>query len=216
MKISTKINLDISTYLLIFALLNLKTSTMNNYKFKKLKEISSFVFGNHISDLANEGVKYLQVKNFDEYGSFLDNVEQFVAYDEIGKNGLLNEGDILFVGKGMKFFAYKYDRRIGEALASSIFYIIRVDQSEILPDYLVCLLNHPKSMTYFNGVSAGSSIPSIRKSELGDFEVHLPPLDVQAQIVEMYLLHKQELNMLSQLKEKKQIRFNQIINEILK
>ena len=189
---------------------------MNNYKLKKLIDISSFAFGNHMSDLGKEGIKYLQVKNFDEHGSFLDNVEQFVSYDEIGKLVLLNEGDILFVGKGLKFFAYKYEQSIGAAVASSIFYIIRVDQSEILPDYLVCLLNHPKSMTYFNGVSAGSSIPSIRKSELGNFEITLPSFDVQAKIVEMYLLHKQELELLAQLKEKKQIRFNQIINEIIK
>lgn len=196
--------------------MNLKISTMNNYKPKKLKDVASFFFGNHISDLSKEGVKYLQVKNFDEYGNFLDNVEQFVSYDEIGKLGLLKEGDVLFVGKGMKFFAYKYEQSIGAAVASSIFYIIRVDQSEILPDYLVCLLNHPKSMTYFNGVSAGSSIPSIRKSELGNFELTLPPLDMQAKIVDMYLLHKKELEILSQLKDKKQIRFNQIINEIVK
>lgn len=195
---------------------NLKISTMNNYKLKKLKDVATFSFGNHISDLSKEGVKYLQVKNFDEYGCFLDNVEQFVSYDEIGKLELLKEGDVLFVGKGMKFFAYKYEQSIGEALASSIFYIIKVDQSEVLPDYLVCLLNHPKSMTYFNGVSAGSSIPSIRKSELGNFEIPLLPLNVQTKVVEMYLLHKQELELLAQLKEKKQIRFNQIINEIIK
>lgn len=189
---------------------------MNNYKLKKLKDVASFSFGSHISDLGKDGVKYLQVKNFDGHGSFMDNVEQFVSFNEIGKLVLLNEGDILFVGKGLKFFAYKYEQSIGAAVASSIFYIIRVDQSEILPDYLVCLLNHPKSMTYFNGVSAGSSIPSIRKSELGNFEISLPPLNVQAKVVEMYLLHKQELELLTQLKEKKQIRFNQIINETIK
>lgn len=183
---------------------------------KQLKEIATFAFGSHVSDLDSSGIKYLQVKNFDETGHFLDNVEQHIEVNKLKAQHLLQQDDILFVGKGLKFFAYKYDLSIGAAVASSIFYVIRVDKSLILPEFLVCILNHPKSMTYFNGVSAGSSIPSIRKSELGDFEVILPPIEDQVKIVELYLLHKKELELMAQLKEKKQIRFNQIINEIIK
>ena len=123
---------------------------------------------------------------------------------------------ILFVSKGMKFFAFKYDKEMGDAVASSIFYIIKVDSTVVLPDYVTCILNHSKSISYFNQVSAGSSIPSIRKKELLDFEIPIHSMEMQKKIVDMYKIHKKEIEILEQLKEKKQVLFNQIINNFSK
>ncbi|MDM1461328.1 restriction endonuclease subunit S [Myroides odoratimimus] len=189
---------------------------MKNKTRVKIKEIADFNFGYHISEIQNQGILYLQAKNFDENGLYLDNVENFIDKDTIKEEHLLRDGDILLVGKGMRFFAYKYEQSIGKAIASSIFYLIRVDQDRILPDYLTCILNHSKSHKYFNSIGAGSSIPSIRKNELADYEIALPALEMQSKIVNIYNLHKYEIQLIEKVKQNNLIRFNQMINEITK
>lgn len=189
---------------------------MKNYEKVKLRDIASFTFGFHTSKIETQGIIYLQARNFNENGSFLNNVDKYVELDESKGDVLLKDGDVLFVGKGMRFFAYSYKKEIGKAVASSIFYVIKPNQNFILSDYLACILNHTKSHNYFNSIGAGSSIPSIRKSELADYEIVLPPLDIQHKIIDMYNLHNKEMQLIEQLKEKKQVRFNQLINEITK
>lgn len=180
----------------------------------KLSQFCVLSFGHHLQTNQAEGFPYLQARNFSDSGDYLYNVENYVSKDE-GKHSLvLSQDDILLVSKGMRFFAYKYESTIGEAIASSIFYVIKVDANIIVPDYLTCILNHPKSRSYFENISAGSSIPSIRKKELLDFEVPLPTLAGQRKIVEIYQLHKLQMTILTELTERKQTLFNQIINEL--
>lgn len=187
---------------------------MKNIQRVKIKDVATFSFGFHTSEIEKEGVMYLQARNFNEDGQFLNNVDNFIAKGKTKEDHILKEGDILLVGKGMRFFVHCYKKEMGEAVASSIFYVIKTNREAVLPDYLTCILNHTKSHNYFNSIGAGSSIPSIRKSELADYEIVLPPLDIQHKIIDMYNLHNKEMQLIEQLKEKKQVRFNQLINEI--
>lgn len=187
---------------------------MNKINNEKLQDLCTLSFGHYLKPTQDKGISYLQVKNFTDEGEFLNNVENFVQVKNTKSSFALEQDDILFVSKGMRFFAHKYDISIGLAVASSIFYVIKVDSNKILADYLTCILNHPKSMAYFNGISAGSSIPSIRKKELLDFEIPVPSKLEQVEIVNIYNLHSQQQKILTDLKDKKQLLFNQIINEL--
>lgn len=188
---------------------------MNKIRNEKLLNLCNLSFGHYLKSTQDKGISYLQVKNFSDDGEYLNNVENFVQKKNVKESLLLEQDDILFVSKGMRFFAYKYETSIGAAIASSIFYIIKVDVDLILADYLVCILNHPKSMAYFNGVSAGSSIPSIRKKELLDFEIPVPSVLEQEEIVKIYKLHAEQQKIVTELKQKNQIRFNQVINQLI-
>lgn len=189
---------------------------MNKIQNLKLFDLCDLSFGQYVKSVQDKGVSYLQVKNFSDNGSYLNNVDNYIAETDLKKSMLLEQDDVLFVSKGMRFFAYKYDKNIGDAVASSIFYIIKASKEKILSDYLVCILNHPKSIAYFNGVSAGSSIPSIRKKELLDFVVAVPTINEQAKIVEIFLNHQHQIKLFEQLKEKKQNLFNELINQLIK
>ena len=181
----------------------------------KLSEICKLSFGLHIKSPSSEGrVKYLQVKNFSDEGQFLNNTQNFTTMEDVKSTALLDSGDILFVSKGYKFFAYEYKESIGEAIASSIFYVIKVNNNIINPTYLTCILNRPKSLAYFLGASAGTSIPSIRKSELLDFEIPIPSLEEQSKIVEFYENHIEQQKLLLQFKESNKELFNLAINKL--
>lgn len=182
-----------------------------NFMKVKLSEIVELNFGQYLRPTSEGAAKYLQAKNFSADGDYLDNVELFMDNNDIQPKHLLRQDDILFVSKGMRFFAFKYDTFIGPAIASSIFYVIKPNINRVLPDFLVCILNHPQSLNYFNGASAGSSIPSIRKNELLDFEIELPSLDEQQKLMDLYYCHKEQMHLLNQLKNKKQDILNQII-----
>lgn len=187
---------------------------MQNSKKIKLLDISTLSFGAYIKSVPDEGVLYLQVRNFSEVGDYLNNVDTYVLSDDLKESYLLEQDDILFVSKGMKFFAYKYNDSIGKAVASSVFYVIKVDQSVVLPEYLLCIMNHPKSLSYFYSASAGSSIPSIRKKELLDFEIPLISIEEQKKLIDVFQCHKNQMSILEEIKEKKQVLFNQILNQL--
>lgn len=189
---------------------------MNFIKSVNLGELCEVSFGQHLKSKSLGDVKYLQVKNFTEEGIFLDNVENYIEKDKIKPQTILCDGDILFVGKGMKFFAYKYEDKMGEAVASSVFFILKIINNNVNPEYLTCILNQPKSLAYFYGASAGSSIPSIRKKELLDFQIKLPPLNEQEIIVNYYKNYLEQQKIISEIKSKNQILFQQVINQLTK
>src|SRR5690606_667205 len=118
---------------------------------------------------------------------------------EKSKNHLLEEGDVLFVGKGMRNFAWKYSADIGKAIASSIFFVIKPKPEFVDSGYLVTIFNSTKYQSFFQSLGAGSSIPSIRKNELEAVEIPLPSLEIQKKIATLNTLHQAELGLLGRL-----------------
>jgi len=108
-----------------------------------------------------------------------------------------------------------YTSDIGEAVASSIFFVIRPNKDEVYPEFLTTLFNTPKYQTYFQLLGAGSSITSIRKSELEAMTINLPDLEVQKKIVEIKKLHQRDLTLSKEIIKKKETRFQSVINKLL-
>ncbi|MFD2144324.1 hypothetical protein [Mucilaginibacter antarcticus] len=126
------------------------------------------------------------------------------------------DGDVLFVGKGSRLFAWCYSAGVGPAIASSIFYVLRTDRAKIDPQYLAVILNLQQSKSTFNQMSAGTSIFSIRKSELGAFKVPLLPIKEQLAIANLSKLHQQEMKLTNQLISQKQNLYTGIISKLIK
>lgn len=183
---------------------------------KQLKEISDLQFGLYEKPKEEGALLYLQAKNFNNFGLFDGNVDGWVDVSEKTKNHILEEGDVLFVGKGMRNFAWKYSVDIGKAIASSIFYVIKPKFELVNADYLVTIFNSSKYQSFFQTLGAGSSIPSIRKNELEAVEILLPPLEVQKKIANLSALHQSELLLTERLIGEKNKLFQAIINDILK
>ena len=159
---------------------------------------------------------YLQAKNFNDFGLFDGNGDGWVEITEKSKSHLLEEGDVLFVGKGMRNFAWKYSVDTGKAIASSIFFVIKPKSDLVDSDYLVTIFNSTKYQSFFQSLGAGSSIPSIRKNELEAVEIPLPPLEVQKKIAKLSDLHRAELALTGRLIDEKNKLFQAVINDILK
>jgi len=182
----------------------------------KLKDIAEIQFGYYGQPSKDGSVLYLQAKQFNEFGQFIHDGDALLEVDDKVNENLLEDGDVLFAGKGFRFFATEYRKEIGKAVASSIFFIIKVNKERVVPAYLVSVLNLPKNILHFQQSGAGSSIPSIRKSELLDFSFNLIPLAQQHKVVKLQELHLKDIALTRNLINQKQLLFQTALLQIIK
>lgn len=179
-----------------------------------LKNIADLQFGFYTQSVENGSIPYLQVKHFNESGK-ISSIDSFINMEEVNQKHLLQDGDILFVGKGFRIFAWCYRSDFGQAFASSIFFVIRPDQNKVFPEFLTTLFNLPKNISYFQQLGAGSSIPSIRKNELAEFKINLIPLEKQMKVATLYELHQKEIELQINIMNKKNELFQNVVSRIM-
>ena len=182
----------------------------------KLKEVASIQFGYYGQPSKYGTIPYLQAKNFNEFGQFTGDSDNYLEEDTKTLANLLQDGDVLFVAKGFRFFATLYKEEFGKAIASSIFFFFFPNKTFFISVYLVSVLNLPKNLLHFQQSSAGSSIPSIRKNELADFTFNLISIEEQQQVVALQELYFKDIQITESLIKEKQILFKTTISKIIK
>ena len=181
----------------------------------KIGDIARLQFGIYAKPTDEGNAVYLQAKHFDDWGKPSDKVDTFIQIDKKNRGHLLEEGDIILVGKGMRNFAWTYDKAYGPAIASSIFFVIKPDRSRVIPEFLTTLFNMPQTQAYFQTLGAGSSIPSIRKSELEAFTIRLPSLELQQKAVTIKQLHYKDMEISRKIISEKQKVYQAVIKNII-
>ena len=181
----------------------------------KLSDIAQLQFGLYTKPSDEGNAVYLQAKHFDDWGHQTGQIDTFIQIDQKNESHLLEDGDIIMVGKGMRNFAWTYDKAFGPAIASSIFFVIKVDRSKVIPEFLTTLFNMPQTQTYFQTLGAGSSIPSIRKSELEAFIVKLPSLELQKKAIAIKQLHYKDMEITNKIISEKQKVYQAVIKNII-
>jgi restriction endonuclease S subunit len=172
-----------------------------------LKHISTIQTGIYAQTVNSGSVVYLQAKHFNENGIFYGAVIPDLPLNNQTERHLLNDGDIIFAAKGSKNFAAKYEGKNGRCVASSTFLVIRLLEKfkpEILPEYLVWYINHPKIQEWLKAKARGSSIVSISKTELQDMEIHIPSVKRQKQVLIIDSLQKRERELIKQIQSLKE------------
>lgn len=103
-------------------------------------------------------------------------------------------GDILVAARGSHNYAVQVDQALAtigkQAVAAPHFFLVRLNsdslkRKDILPDFLVWLLNQAPAQRYFEQNAEGTLTKSIRRSVLEDAPVVVPPLEKQRAIIAM-------------------------------
>jgi len=188
----------------------------NAKKITTLEDVCDIRFGYHATPSSTGANPYLQIRHFNEDGHLEDQTLEMIDLDEKSNAHLLQEGDVLFVGKGNRLFAWQYDSSRGPLVASSTFFVLRADQTKILPSYLTTILNVQTIKAHLQQLGAGTNIFSIRKSELGAVELPIPPIIRQKKISAMADLHQEEIRLAQQVLEQKQLLFKGVLSSLLK
>lgn len=179
-------------------------------------QVANIRFGIYAQPEAEGDVAYLQVRQFSDDGKLITQTDEYIIMDKKTETHILRDGDVLFAGKGNRLFAWCYRQTDQAAVASSIFFVLRPHTKIIYPEYLAAILNAPQSKIAFQQIGSGTNIFSIRKSELGAFQIPLPPMAQQKKIAALAALHQQEIELVQQIITEKQHLFTAIINKLIK
>ena len=179
-----------------------------------LKDIAEIRSGVYLNSPPGNEVAYMQMKDL-----LMDSPEKtasFVAYNPKMDKNLLQKEDLLFAGKGTTYLCMLFNLDI-KAVASTTLYVIRVQNDNILPEYLCWYLNQPNMVSKIRASQIGSSTPLIHKSTLEGLEIPVPNIAIQQKVMEISKLQKRETYLINTLAEKRASIVNQLlINEINK
>lgn len=182
-----------------------------------IKDITQIRTGLFAKPIGRGDVLYLQVKHFDDYGQLQTTLFPDLIADDIPERHLLKPGDVLFAAKGTKNFAAVYENHNRPAVASTSFFVIRVKEENVQPEYLAWFLNNHAVQTILKEQAIGTSMASISKTVLESLEITVPDTDTQHAILQIIKLRNRErvLKQKIDLLREQQIQ-QQIINAIKK
>jgi restriction endonuclease S subunit len=181
----------------------------------EIKHIASIQTGLFAKPEIEGDIVYLQDKHFDENGRLKTSLNPDLKADNITEKHFLRNGDVLFSAKGTKNFAAVYEIHNEPAVASTSFFVIRLSDKKVLPEFLVWYLNHPTTQKFLKGNAIGTSIPSISKSVLEDLEISIPTIETQNVILQISKLRGTEKKLQQQINALRETQIQQqIINAI--
>lgn len=180
-----------------------------------IKDITNIQTGIFAKPAGIGELVYLQSRHFDEYGQLHSALHPDLVAEGISEKHLLKNGDVLFAAKGTKNFAAVFENHNEPSVASTSFFVIRLTDKKVLPQYLAWFLNNHTTQTLLKGQAIGTSIPSISKQVLENLEIPVPNIKTQEAIVEISKLRNKEKALKQKIEtlREKQIQ-QQIINAI--
>ena len=122
----------------------------------------------------------------------------------------VRDGDLLVPLRAARIVAIAVHDVQEAVIAVGHWGILTPDPLRADADYLAWYLNHPATAARLRGVMSGSSLLFLPVGALRDFEVDVPPLDVQRRIAHVDALHARVVELEAQLGEARR----QLVNEI--
>lgn len=152
----------------------------------------------------------LQAKDINNSGEIdWDSLIRFFPKSSMSKAQLQN-GDVIFLAKGYENTSISVTHLAENVLASNSFYILRINQAFIIPDYLSWWINQAPAQEYIKLNRGGSYLPFLSVTALSQLEVPIPSLEKQRTIAKIETLRKKEIFLLDSYLSKKNAWINKI------
>jgi hypothetical protein len=157
-----------------------------------------------IKERARGTHRLIQSKDFDSFTRLRsENLTAFLP-ERKPETYSVRKGDILFRARGVVHFAYCIEDDLKDTLAAGSFYILRMNNENLIPQFLAWWLNQSKAQAYFQSQirSAGISsagISFVSKHTLSRLQVQIPPLSIQKKVVRIVTLARREQSLLDRL-----------------
>lgn len=182
--------------------------SINHTRKLTIQEFAKIQSGVFLNTAPQGEIAYLQIK--DLLADSPEKTASRIPYSPKLDKHLLQKSDLLFAGKGTSNLCRVVDFEL-PAIASTTFYIIRINDGGILPDYLCWYLSQPKTLATIKAGQVGTGTPLIRKQVLENLEIAIPDLKTQRQIVELAKLQTREKELHLAIADKRQLINNQLI-----
>lgn len=132
-----------------------------------------------------------------------DNLEVFHAVEPLRQEYLTQKGDII-IRLSIPYTAVLIDTDIAGMVVSSNFAIIRSNQKDILPEYLLWFLNTPGVKKKIYESSSSNMLSAVKPSFFANLDIWHTSLIEQEKIARLNILAKRECWLLKRLAEEKE------------
>lgn len=124
----------------------------------------------------------------------------------------LEQGDILFVNRGLRFFGAFVDKPLVKTVAAPHFFIVKADRSKVLPEYLAWYLNSRRAQRYYSQCAAGTALPHITRKTLDALPVDVPSLKRQALISKVFRCSLKERELTERLLDRHELLVSSLLD----
>lgn len=177
---------------------------------------SGYSFRGKIEPQVDGEVGILQMKDItaDYYSFDYEQVDRSSGYDFKDKY-ILQDKDILFVSKGANNYAILFQKQEFPCVASGTFFVVRVDQHRVVPEFLVWYINQFTVQSYLAERKAGTYVVNLTKGDVVGIPMRNVEYAKQQKIGAFVQLHQREQQLVTLLQQsKKQVIQRQLINLI--
>jgi restriction endonuclease S subunit len=182
-------------------------------RLKNIAKIQSgYISRGKIEAVENGSCLLLQAKDVDG-GQFSYRTDELIRFNPrlSGKDRFLEPGDILFMSRGASNYSLLIHKIPDSVLAAACFFIIRVSNSGILPEFLWWFLNQAPVEKYLKRFSGRSvHMPVVRRAVLEGIDIPIPSMKVQQQVSDINALMIKEQELYKRLAEKRKYLMTEI------
>jgi len=182
-----------------------------------LKDITSYITdGTHKTpNYVQIGIPFISAQNIVDFRIDFENVKYISneEYEQYFKNKNLQKDDVLLAKSGTIGISALFESSEKFAFYESLA-LIRPKMEKVIPKYLVNFLNSSYSNILTKQNQKGVGVQHLHLEDVRNFEILLPPLKIQQQIVEKLDKQMQALKCVRLLKSEAEKRINEILSEV--
>ena len=145
----------------------------------------------------------------------LNKVDIYEARESLKKEYLSRQGDIV-VRLTVPYTAVLIDDTTSGMVISSNFVVIRIEDKQLLPEYLFWLLNTQKMKHKIYENTTSNMLGAVKAKFLMEFELTLLPDEIQQKIGQLNLLAKKESHLLKELSIEKEKLYSGLLDQAYK
>jgi len=175
---------------------------------QKIKEIVDiqigYQFRGKIEADPNGTYKVIQIRDFDEFQNLqvTDLNKVTLKYD--AERYVVNKGDVLFLARGHRNYAIHIKDSLKDTIVASYFFILRLRNENILPEYLAWFIMQAPAQAYLHNIARrGTHMPMVPKSAFENLPIDIPDIETQKTIIKLDTLLEKERSLFGQLQEKR-------------
>jgi len=183
---------------------------------KLIKNITIIQTGLFAKPKGDGDLVYLQARHFDENGMLNNALYTDLSSKGIADKHILRHGDVLFAAKGTKNFATIYEGHNPPAVASTSFFVIRLTDNKVIPEYFGWFLNTYAIQNLLKGQAMGTAMPSISKQALESLQITIPDVETQHAILQIVKLRNKEKSLKQKIETLKEKQIQQTILNAIK
>jgi restriction endonuclease S subunit len=171
---------------------------------EKISEIKSgYLFKEGIVPDKGGSVRVIQLKDVNEAGLGDSHFFQRVELPNSESMDFVIPGDVLFKAKTNRPVAAVVGEDLDRTIVTAHFFVLRIQDRQILPAYLAWYLNQRPAQTYFGKYAGGTRVQVINKQVLGGLKIAIPSIEAQKRIERIHALRMKELELAKTIYEKK-------------